>query len=69
MGTVSNMKTRIVQVGQIGASDERGRIFSTDGVMVTITATCYKGPPMILTNISSTTKLNNKEGHNEPTRD
>lgn len=61
MVTVSNMKTRIVQVGQIGASDERGRIFSTDGVMATITATCYKGPPMILTNISSTTKLNNKE--------
>jgi hypothetical protein len=69
MGTVSNMKTRIVQVGQIGASDERGWIFSTDGVMATITATCYKGPPMILTNISSTTKLNNKEGHNEPTGD
>ena len=39
------METHIIQVGHIGASIERGRVFSVDGVMATITATCYKGPP------------------------
>lgn len=41
------METHIIQVGHIGASIERGRVFSVDGVMATITATCYKGPPNI----------------------
>lgn len=46
---MSNMKPRIIVVGQIGASTERGRVFSVDGILGAITATCYKGPP---TNIS-----------------
>lgn len=39
------MKPKIIRVGHVGASIERGRVFSVDGVMATITATCYKGPP------------------------
>lgn len=59
------METHIIQVGHIGASIERGRVFSVDGVMATITATCYKGPPLILANISSSVKLMNKENCDE----
>jgi hypothetical protein len=65
MEIVSSMETHIIQVGHIGASIERGRVFSVDGVMATITATCYKGPPLILTNIPASAKLMNKENCDE----
>ena len=62
---VSNMETKIIVVGQIGASIERGRVFSVDGILGAILATCYKGSPLILANIPSSTKLMNKDNCDE----
>ena len=39
------MKPKIIKVGHIGASIERGWVYSPNGVMGAVTATCYKGPP------------------------
>ena len=55
------METHIIRVGHIGASIERGWVYSQDGVMGAVTATCYKGPPLILANTHSSTKLKHKE--------
>lgn len=63
------MESKIIRVGHVGASIVRGRVHSPDGVMCAVTATCYKGPPLILVNMSSATKLKDKKNHNEPTRD
>lgn len=41
------MKPKIIRVGHIGASIERGWVYSQDGVMGAVTATCHKGPPNI----------------------
>ena len=51
------METQIKMLFSIGASKERGRVFSPDGVMATIPATCYKGPPMILLDTKDANKL------------
>lgn len=39
------METHIIRVCHVGASIERGWVYSQDGVMGAVTATCYKGPP------------------------
>lgn len=62
------MKPKIIRVGHVGASIERGLVYSPNGVMGAVTATCHKGPPLILTNISSSAKLMNKENCDETTR-
>ena len=62
------MKTKIIRVGHVGASMERGWVHSPDGVMGAVTATCYKGPPLILANIPSSAKLMNKENCDEITQ-
>ena len=59
------MEPKIIVVGQIGASTERGRVFSVDGILGAIPASCYKGPPLILANIPSSTKLTDKENCDE----
>lgn len=59
------MEPKIIVVGQIGASIERGRVFSVDGILGAIPASCYKGPPLILANIPSSTKLMNHDSCDE----
>ena len=41
------MKPKIIRVGHVGASIERGLVYSPNGVMGAVTATCHKGPPNI----------------------
>ena len=51
------METQIKMLFSIGASKERGRVFSPDGVMCAVVASCYKGPPKILVDTDDTIKL------------
>ena len=62
------MKPKIIRVGHVGASIERGWVYSPDGVMGTVTATCYKGPPLILANTSVFITLEDKNDYAEPKR-
>ena len=59
------MKPKIIRVGHVGASIERGWVYSQDGVVGAVTATCYKGPPLILANISSPVKLKSEDNCDE----
>ena len=65
MEIAHRMETHIIRVGHVGASVERGWVYSQDGVMGAVTATCYKGPPLILASTHSSIKLKHKESYDE----
>lgn len=51
------METQIIKVLHIGPSREKGWVYSQDGVMATMTSTCYKEPPKILVDTNRAIKL------------
>ena len=59
------METQVKTLFSIGASKERGRVFSPDGVMATIPASCYKGPPKVLVDTNYTIRLKGRTIYDE----
>ena len=47
-------KTGLYVVGTVGKSEQRGRVFQTNGNIGALSATDYKGPPLILSEESET---------------
>ena len=55
------METQIIKVLHIGPSREKGWVYSQDGVMATMTSTCYKEPPKVLVDTGYNIKLKSKK--------
>ena len=51
------METKIIKLFHVGVGGEKGWVFSEDGVMGTIPASCYKDPQKILVDTSCTINL------------
>ena len=63
------METQIIKVLHIGPSREKGWVYSQDGVMATMTSTCYKEPPKVLVDADCIISLRGENIYDEPTRD
>jgi hypothetical protein len=63
------METQIIKVLHIGPSREKGWVYSQDGVMATMTSTCYKEPPKVLVDTDYNISLRGENIYDEPTRD
>ncbi len=63
------METQIIKVLHIGPSREKGWVYSQDGVMATMTSTCYKEPPKVLVDTDCIISLRGENIYDEPTRD
>lgn len=62
------METKLIKLFHVGVGGEKGWVFSPNGIMGTVTASCHKDPPKVLVDTDDTIKLQGGEIQNETIR-
>lgn len=59
------METQIIKILHIGPSREKGWVYSQNGVLATMTSTCYKEPPKVLVDTNYIIRLKGRTIYDE----